>query len=282
MRVAICISGGFRNCKSLYNNFQKYLFNSPLYTADIFISSWKMQIPPTKPGPPDLSSIEEIIDLYQPKLFSYREYDSDTRSELYISSGMKDFQSYALHNPGVPRYEGRWKKHSTCQICKQNGYYSDKCRVCGGFNVHNHIGMLKNVEIANSLKTKYENKNNFVYDAVIRTRFDNIYYQSLTTNNLNMVQDSWLIPEGDDDFIEYGGGCNDQFAISSSKLMDEYSDIYNHMAEFAFQNYPSHGGYGIPHYSIDNQARRKNIKITRFPFKYALYKRVQERGWNIP
>ncbi len=277
MRLAVCISGGFRNCKELYPNFKRYILENDLYEADVFFSSWDSKIPHFKVDIKDESTLEDVLQIYQPKDYNYQIYDEERRRWLYIYSKMYVFQQYAQLNKSIERSHGRWDKHSICEVCKQKGFMAGKCRICGGKNVHNHIGMLYNIHMAQQKAYVYSLYNGFEYDLYLRTRFDNVYSQKISLEMMDHAETSWVIPEGDDDLDDYGGGCNDQLCLTNRSLMEKYAGIFFEMKDFAMLNYNTKGGYGIPHMSINNMAEREGIKITRLPFKYALHKRLQEK-----
>jgi hypothetical protein len=277
MKLAICISGGFRNCTELYPNFKKYILDNDAYEADVFFSSWDSRIPHFKVNIPDEAVLHTVLDLYKPKAYSYEIYNQEKRRELYNWTRMNEFQQFARRNKSIVRTHGRWKKHDICNICGQKGYIGQKCRICGGDNVHNQIGMLYNIQKAYQEAYIYSIMECEDYDLYLRTRFDNVYFEKISPEMLAAAKTSWVIPEGDDDLPDYGGGCNDQFCLSSPGLMLKYSQIYDNIKDFAMLNYNTKGGYGIPHMSINNMADREGIKITRLPFKYALHKRLEER-----
>jgi hypothetical protein len=77
---------------------------------------------------------------------------------------------------------------------------------------------------SNKLKSEYENKNNFKYDWVIRSRFDVKLNSKINFNDF------------DNNVINNPSGCfnsekgyTDCFAFSNSKNMDVYADTYNHI-----------------------------------------------------
>lgn len=281
MKVAICISGGFRNCKQLFPNFKKFLLENDQYEADIFFSSWLQAIPNFKQNIHDDVNIEEALELYKPKNFNYVEYNDEKRAFLYKYSGMQKFHEYVKQNPLPKKIGGRWDKHGICPLCKHNGEYGGKCRTCGGQNIHNHLGMLYNVYCADFLRRQWESIYKEKYDLVIRTRFDNVYFEKLSPSILDTAKSAWVIPEGFDDFEEYGGGCNDQFMISSGDLMTPYGDIFFTLEEMIYELYHSPGGYGIPHKSIDWQAQKREIIIARMKFDYGIHRWAKEnRGFK--
>jgi hypothetical protein len=77
----------------------------------------------------------------------------------------------------------------------------------------------------NRLKSKYEKKSNFKYDVVIRVRPDLLIFKKpplkkidLSKINLkHIINDTWY---------------SDQFAISSSALMDSYTSIFPNLKEY--------------------------------------------------
>jgi hypothetical protein len=84
-------------------------------------------------------------------------------------------------------------------------------------NINGIISMYYNIYKCNNLKTVYELKNNFTYDAVIRFRSDLELLEPLIINNLDKIN----IPT-------YGNyvGTNDQVAFSNSENMNRYSELY--------------------------------------------------------
>jgi len=84
--------------------------------------------------------------------------------------------------------------------------------------------MFYSIHQSNKLKSEYEDKNNFKYDWVIRSRFDVKLNSKINFNefNNNVINN----PSG---FFNPEKGYIDCFAFSNSKNMDVYSDTYNHI-----------------------------------------------------
>lgn len=78
------------------------------------------------------------------------------------------------------------------------------------------------------LKQMYERDNNIKYDWVIKTRYDyaiNIVLPLAELDNSKLyVPNCRMTPNRD--------FCNDQFAFSSSEIMDKYMSTYDHIQEF--------------------------------------------------
>lgn len=103
-----------------------------------------------------------------------------------------------------------------------------------------HMLQLYGIYRSNSLKTEFEIKNNIKFDWVVRCRTDLLFYNNyldLTVLNKDKIYSA--------NFHHYGG-INDRVVISSSKNMNIFSDLYNHIqkykvdgfnAENIFKNY---------------------------------------------
>lgn len=279
MKIAICISGAFRQVKKAYPLYVKHLLNPIVkagHTADCYFASWDSKIPHFKMQIADDSSIEEVVAMYKPVKYSFKVYDEEKRFELHSRCMMDWFYKWIENQPETKRTNGRWAMHQICPKCKRNGQYGGKCRICGGDNVHNQIGMLFNVQEAMYLACMdLENDKHNDYDIYIRTRFDNIYQEDFPVHLLSVAGEKDIyIPSGDDDFPEYGGGCNDQFAFGRFSSMQYYCSQFSSLNEIAQNLFNTPGGYGIPHKSINYMAWKYNLDIVRFPFKYAIQKRL--------
>lgn len=85
------------------------------------------------------------------------------------------------------------------------------------------FSMFYSLKRANHLKKEYEQSNNFVYDVVIRARFDS----DIKTFNCNDLElkNKLIIPEGRDySFC----GVNDQFFFGDSHIMNEACQMYDY------------------------------------------------------
>ena len=97
------------------------------------------------------------------------------------------------------------------------------------------------IYLCNELKRKYELKNNFKYDLVIRTRGDQMFEKKI---NLDFPTDKILInayPWGDEDFVQHHSEpdklenekkcISDRFAVGTSENIDILSSLYLHFEE---------------------------------------------------
>jgi hypothetical protein len=242
MRIAACFSGTPRQFKSCHKTFMENIAQG--HDVDVFISTWDSRIRHFKKQVADEGSLKELIKLYQPVGQNVEVYDQKKREKLYMQSRMGSFQNEAQ---GYHKCRGNHRK--------------EKCRFCGTVNIHNQIGQLYNIWKSNYLKIEHEKLHDFKYDLVIRTRFDNYHVQKIDFNGLN--NGSIWVPYGYDDFPQYGGGVNDQFAVGTSEAMDVYSSMYRNMYEYAMKHCYSEEGYGVPHRTILDAAEEGGVKDQR-------------------
>ena len=268
MKIAACFSGTLRQFKTCYKTFKEHIVDANSCDVDIFVSTWKSKVRHFKKQVPDEGSFKEMLELYNPVSVARETYGQAKRIGLYKESKMDKFQKAA---------QKFWK-------CSAQ-HRKDKCRFCGTNNIHNQIGQLYNIWNVNELKKEHEETYKFKYDLVIRNRFDNYFLDSLTDSVVEGVcNGSIWVPYGFDDFPEYGGGINDQFAIGTSESMDIYSNMYPNMYKYAMSHMKSKEGYGVPHRTILDVAQENNVSIERLWLKYTLYKKLdlyEKRTKNI-
>ncbi|MHA1233169.1 MAG: DUF7796 domain-containing protein [Candidatus Helarchaeota archaeon] len=120
---------------------------------------------------------------------------------------------------------------------------------------------------ANQLKVGYEEKNNFKYDWVIRSRADLIIKSPI--GNLNKLDNKNIyIPE-----INSHGGVNDHFAYGSSENMDIYSDRIGEIKKLESPPFP----FWNPHKELKHILDKNKIKIVIVPIIVN-----REREWRGP
>ena len=89
-----------------------------------------------------------------------------------------------------------------------------------------------NVLKCNDLKKEYENKNNFKYDLVIRSRTDLFWFRYLTDSEIELSKNNILTPR-EWSFNHINSWARfDGFAFGNSDLIDRYSDLYNRLEEY--------------------------------------------------
>lgn len=212
MKIALCLSGQPRYIDEGYKHIYKHIIK--VYNPDIFVHTWwdktyigkKFSFSPhasDRSGKWDNNTISYIMDKYNPtkiKIEKQKQFD-------------------------VSLYEGANFSNSS---------------------PFNNMSMYYSLYQSNLLKKEYETDNNFLYDVVIRCRFDitfdifNFNINELDLNSINLcsagVHKNYIpknrdelknnLLEGEITFF------NDQFAISNSKNMDYYSNLFNKSEEY--------------------------------------------------
>lgn len=186
MKIAILLPGMLRNFEVTFPRFKKYILDE--LDADIFFSGY-----PNKMG---LGYCEKkIVELYNPKKYSIREYTDDFRREICPNENL--YNSFRIGTP------------------------------------HTWISGIWNVQKANQLRKDYEKENNFKYDLVFKSRIDFFFYASISKKDIDLALDgNILIPNAWDFKIVNPWAVSDAFAISTPEVMDVYCDLYDHIDEY--------------------------------------------------
>jgi hypothetical protein len=194
MRVAVCLSGQFRSVEKCYSNiYEKIIVPN---NADVFYHSW---------------------------------YSDDLVDKNFVShESNKGFLIKNIHIKAFELY--RPKKHyleHQIDFSNQSSGISTHPFV---MNPNSIFSMFYSIFLSNKIKSEYEKENNFIYDAVIRCRFDLKPHDIIDVSQLDL------------NFLNVKGDCthniyclNDHFAISNSKNMDIYSDTYNFLQKYYFE-----------------------------------------------
>jgi hypothetical protein len=95
-----------------------------------------------------------------------------------------------------------------------------------GKQIQTYLRQLRSVFEANRLKSQYEEDNGFVYDWVIRARFDNEYLTPIEELS-SLYSRNFYVPPHDN-----WAGYNDRFCFSSSANMDYYAARYLAIDEY--------------------------------------------------
>ena len=118
------------------------------------------------------------------------------------------------------------------------------------------ISMFYSIYQSNSLKRKYEIKNQMKFDKVIRIRFDSNFENKIL--DLENIDGDLCIPSGEDWF-----GINDRFSLGSSETMDVYCDIYNSFS--LIRHIPYH-----PETMLNEFLKIRRIEPKRFDFNVSI------------
>jgi hypothetical protein len=194
-KIAICLSGIPKYWEKGLTSFQSFL---PY--ADIFIHIWKIhensEINKYTSGNwgayNNITQIDynKLLQLYGPKKYFIQDFN--IKKEYFAKQKAKYFL-----NKNDTRGVRRGEEQSLSQLSM---FYSlrEACR----------------------LKNLHEKENNFIYDTVVRMRFDSEIRSIPDLQTFN-CEDNIYIPEGRD-----WGGINDQFFFGSSAVMDMVCECY--------------------------------------------------------
>jgi len=227
MKIAICISGQPRHYEIGYVSFTKAILNR--YHPDVFIHTWF-----------DKKRVWE----------SYDRSDPANRRELTEN----------IIYPNIPRGIKKLYKPKAFIHEPQKQFNLDDSK----FNLAPHsitpfrlYSQKYSIKKANDLKMEYENKNNFKYDWVIRSRFDLDY--DLINLDLNQYNKKYIYSNG----VEYkvkidtNHGMDDCFAVGSSENIDIYSNLYVYLEKYLLKDKLNVASEGLTyHHLLEN-----NIKV---------------------
>lgn len=156
------------------------------FHCDVFVSTWNDSGLPEGVSAP--VALQKAADLYRPVVF-----DHECWTEVLK----------------------RWGDLS---------FLASRCRADA--HADRVLGMFYKIWRSNELKKEYEKANGFVYDVVIRSRADVLYFESPEIDQIY----SDMIYLGN----KFGyGGLTDQFAFGPSATMDIYSSVVHRIAEYA-------------------------------------------------
>jgi hypothetical protein len=103
-------------------------------------------------------------------------------------------------------------------------------------NQNQMASIFYSIYMANLLKRKYERLNGFLYDLVIRTRYDLVYDQPITPLDYIQYIDNNIVTaakfqtiRNNPNFIHGWYTLTDKFAFSTSRNMDIFCSTYPHM-----------------------------------------------------
>lgn len=130
------------------------------------------------------------------------------------------------------------------------------------------------VYMANELKKQYEQENGFIYDLVVRTRYDLFYYESINfmdyINHLEKIVVMEEFQNHQDWKNNFDKPMVDIFALSNSKNMDIFCGVYPNMEKLNKTINPPFGENYLGHHVRVNN----NIELYKAPFKLQILHRV--------
>jgi len=209
MKTALCISGQpriFDNEKIVKGYYENII---DVLNPDIFIDTWEgrgkkfgvsyMANKPSMYPSEELISEKQIVDLYHPKDIRIQSW------ETWEKTFFVDWEN------SIPNEINR--------IVLKNGL-PYKAPI---------VGQAYKIYGANLLKSQYEDKYNFKYDLVIRSRFDHIFYKPIDKEYLTNLNVLW---NNNCPYIYLSYRVHDTFLFSNSNIMDTFSNIFLHLQEY--------------------------------------------------
>jgi len=205
MKIALCFSGLPRFINETYNNLSTNLIQN--YDVDVFVHTWYT---------PGQLMRDDGGNLWS--AYTFNDNPSSLIKSLYNVKDIKIDTPIDYYNDSVLRnynYELTLKKYMT-------HFLNDKGKQYFINAVHS---MWTSIYESNRLKTLYEKENNFVYDVVIRCRFDEILCSAINfqSYDMNSIHVSHCCDTPDYPYTR------DWFAFSSSDNMNEYCNVINNM-----------------------------------------------------
>lgn len=205
MKIALCFSGLPRFINETFDNLNSNLIQH--YDVDVFVHTWYT---------PNQSIMNDCSYVWSN--YTFNENPSELIKSLYnvkgiiVNAPVDYYKDCALRNYNyVPTLE-KYMTHFLNE--KGNRYFINAC-----------YSMWTSIYQSNKLKTTYERKNNFVYDVVIRCRFDEMLYTTIDfeSYNMNNIHVSHCCETPEYPYVR------DWFAFSNSKNMNIYCDVINNI-----------------------------------------------------
>jgi len=222
LKIALCFSGLPRSIKECYPSIYKYLIE-PNNIKDIFVHTWECE------------DGEDIGNIMLKQI--YKKSDTLFLKEKYKPKEyLKEPHTIIYEQPNYIKEEklDKYVIHTKNLIGLQCMFYS----------------IYKSFELI----TKYQEKHNFIYDYVIRLRFDMIFFDSIIINDLDS---NALHVFDNNNRDEYP----DEFAIGNYENMKKYSETWNNLQIILDSNAPYQNdtllsqnikNYGIPVQNLEN------------------------------
>lgn len=193
MKLAFCFSGQPRDVRNTIENIKDSW--SKNHDVDFFYHSWRSN--------KDVAFRNDApSDTYSENIFEYIDrvlnpVDCLIETPIFFKKRYND----SVH---WPCYHPVFNLNPDQNI--QSMFYSMKC--------------------CNELKSKYEQKNNFVYGAVVKCRFDYIF-----SKEYNLIDFDLNCLHTKNDCMHTHYAINDHIALSNSKNMDIYCSLFDSLEE---------------------------------------------------
>lgn len=203
MKIALCLSGQPRFIKIGYKFIKKYLLDpNTKDEIDIFLHAWY--------NPEDVG---KSYNSAQPYPYGYVGHvEQDTDKFLIDKFNPKGF----LIEPQIDfkEYSKNFSEHPTAKKDIMSSIFYSFYK-------------------SNDLKKQYEKENNFIYDLVIRTRYDLAYHSPIIFSEHPQALEKVAVlknyQEDQDAFNCINKPMPDIFSFSNSKNMDIFCNVFPNM-----------------------------------------------------
>ena len=201
-------SDGFNDVSGTRSLLDKNLCSH--YDTDFFLHSWSE---PSK---------DFILELYNPKSYeitSQKNFDVDLEEYGLIGNDISKWKcsdsskfGYEALLPSRGSVENILEEMTRLAFRSSSRYYSSQ----------------RSIE----LKRKYEEENNFKYDFVLVTRFDNMFHKRIPLEQLNpdKFYGSFRYSRIDKDHA-----IHDQWFLGGSENMDKYGSLFDHRHDYCIR-----------------------------------------------
>jgi len=130
----------------------------------------------------------------------------------------------------------------------------------GGIN--GYIQMLHGMKECNEMRKAHEEKNNFQYDRIIRSRLDVKYFDKLPANfNEYDIEKQIYIPDFHCWAIVQGAGYNDRFAVGNRGSMNIYLSEYDFIKEYSFLGHVIHAESTLCYHLTQHGLKVQSVPI---------------------
>lgn len=233
MKSCLILAGRIDTFEDVYSYLKSNLIDK--LNPDIFFHGY-----PNKKGLEYCK--DKIIELWNPKKYSFIEYNEITRKNIH------------------PNY-GKFlnKRNETTPETWLSGIF--------------------NIKKANELKNSYEKDHNFKYDICIKSRTDAIWYDTPSNEELQLskLENNILIPTAWDFKCVNTDSVSDVVAICNSKTMDVYSSLYDYI-DYYYDEY----NFFHPETLLGLHLKKHNLNRIEITKGYDPFsKKPNNSGWVV-
>lgn len=217
MKCAVQICGQPRNVRECYQN----IYNNIILPneADVFLHSW---IDPNMYGKQYIANWVKreaiLVQKDDPNKQKYCDIASNPiPSDIdHIMIDLYHPKKFVFEKPKIFNYDKILDNKRSVYLDPQDS-----------------LSFFYSVYMSNQQRLLYQYENNFLYDKIIRIRFDNIFEEPLLFKNLDTNNKIYIPPDYNDpkwsDHNPKELGISDRWCIADNYLMNVYTELYLHI-----------------------------------------------------